>query len=197
MACRQPVRDGISSIKPEWRERLGEDHEIDLGVLGAISDTALTREAAIDARENGLPNTFVSGRNIIFLTFAAAIAYRRNLAALVGGMCETDYSGYPDCRERTVKAMAAALSLGMDRCLKIETPLMWLDKSEAWQLAADTGGPALVDMILERTHTCYLGVREERHDWGYGCGECPACQLRKNGWRIFARSWCQGSDTLT
>lgn len=171
---------------PEWSNRLGDDHVIDLAVLGQISETSLTRDVAIAYEQSGLPNTFVPGRNLLFLTFAATIAYRRGLDVLVGGMCETDFSGYPDCRDNTMKAMQLALSLGLDRKLHVETPLMWIDKAQTWALADQLGGAALTDLIVEHTHTCYHGVRGERHDWGYGCGECPACALRKAGhakWR--------------
>jgi len=171
---------------PEWSDRLGDDHAIDLAVLGQISETSLTRDVAIAYEQSGLPNTFVPGRNLLFLTFAATIAYRRGLDVLVGGMCETDFSGYPDCRDNTMKAMQLALSLGLDRKLRVETPLMWIDKAQTWALAAQLGGTALTALIVEHTHTCYHGVRGKRHDWGYGCGECPACALRKAGhakWR--------------
>ena len=171
---------------PEWSDRLGDDHVIDLAVLGQISETSLTRDVAIAYEQSGLPNTFVPGRNLLFLAFAATIAYRRGLDVLVGGMCETDFSGYPDCRDNTMKAMQLALSLGLDRKLRVETPLMWIDKAQTWALADQLGGDALTDLIVEHTHTCYHGVRGERYDWGYGCGECPACALRKAGhakWR--------------
>ena len=171
---------------PDWSTRLGDDHVVDLAVLGQISETSLTRDVAIAYEQSGLPNTFVPGRNLLFLTFAATIAYRRGLDVLVGGMCETDFSGYPDCRDNTMKAMQLALSLGLDRKLRVETPLMWIDKAQTWALAAQLGGTALTALIVEHTHTCYHGVRGKRHDWGYGCGECPACALRKAGhakWR--------------
>jgi 7-cyano-7-deazaguanine synthase len=159
-----------------------EDSVIDLSVLGRISDTALTRDIAFAYEKSGLPNTFVPGRNLLFLTVAAAVAYRRGIDVLVGGMCETDFSGYPDCRDETMKAMQQALALGLDRPLAIETPLMWIDKAQTWQLAQDLGGRALVDLIVEDTHTCYLGERGARHAWGHGCGTCPACALRKRGY---------------
>ena len=171
---------------PQWRDKLGDDHEVDLAVLGQISDTALTRDVAIAYEKNGLPNTFVPGRNLLFLTFAAAVAYRRGLNVLVGGMCETDFSGYPDCRDNTMKAMQVALSLGLDQTLRVETPLMWIDKADTWALAESLGGAVLTHLVIEHTHTCYNGVREVLHTWGYGCGECPACALRKAGfakWR--------------
>jgi 7-cyano-7-deazaguanine synthase len=174
---------------PAWAQKLGEDHMLDLGVLGQVSETSLTRDMAFKMESSGLPNTFVPGRNLLFLTLAAALAYRRDLDVIVTGVCETDFSGYPDCRDDTMKAMQIALSLGMDRRLLIETPLMWIDKAQTWQLAHDLGarakpegGAALVDLIVEHTHTCYLGDREHRHDWGYGCGTCPACDLRAKGW---------------
>ena len=170
----------------QWRDKLGEDHVVNLAVLGQISDTALTRDVAIAYEKNGLPNTFVPGRNLLFLTFAAAVAYRRGLNVLVGGMCETDFSGYPDCRDNTMKAMQVALSLGFDQTLRVETPLMWIGKADTWALAESLGGAALTDLVIEHTHTCYNGVRDTMHAWGYGCGECPACELRKAGfekWR--------------
>ncbi|WP_036283480.1 7-cyano-7-deazaguanine synthase QueC [Methylocystis sp. ATCC 49242] len=182
---RAALREGIARISPAWRERLGEDHTISIEALGAISDTALTREAEIAMNVDGLPNTFVPGRNLLFLTFAAALAYRRSILDLVGGMCETDYSGYPDCRDGTIRAMAQALSLGMDRAFVIHTPLMWIDKAATWRLAQELGGDALVQLIVEESHTCYLGERGRPFDWGYGCGECPACQLRAAGWERF------------
>ena len=184
--CRARLRDGISALDPAWAARLGEDHMVSLDALGAISDTALTRETAIAFEADGLPNTFVPGRNIVFLTFAAALAYRRDLRRIVGGMCETDFSGYPDCRDDTIKALQVALNLGMDRRFVLDTPLMWIDKAATWALAKETGGQPLVDLIVEDTHTCYLGERGARHDWGYGCGTCPACDLRAKGYWAFA-----------
>jgi 7-cyano-7-deazaguanine synthase len=175
----------IAAIKPGWGARLGEDHCLDLGVLGEISATAMTREVAITSDANGLPNTFVPGRNLVFLTFAAAVAHRRGLRHIVGGMCETDFSGYPDCRDDTVKAMQVALNLGMEKNFVLDTPLMWLDKADTWRLAEKLGGATLVDLIVAETHTCYLGERGQRHEWGYGCGECPACKLRAEGWRKY------------
>jgi 7-cyano-7-deazaguanine synthase len=177
-----------------WRARLGDDHLLDVAVLGQVSETSLTRDMAFEMESSGLPNTFVPGRNLLFLTLAAALAYRRGLQVLVTGVCETDFSGYPDCRDDTMKAMQIALSLGMDRRLLIETPLMWIDKAETWALAHKLGqtsgvaggGQALVDLIVEHTHTCYLGDRTHRHAWGYGCGSCPACKLRARGWAGFA-----------
>ncbi len=176
------VRAHLAGVLPQAAERLGPDHLLDLSVLGSVSDSALTQERAIALQANGLPNTFVPGRNLVFLALAAALAYRRSTRVLVGGMCETDYSGYPDCRQATLEAMQSALSLGLDETMRVEAPLMWLDKARIWALAQDLGGPALVELIVEHTHTCYLGQRDRRHDWGFGCGECPACRLRAAGW---------------
>jgi 7-cyano-7-deazaguanine synthase len=183
--CRGRILERLRCGFPEWAAKLGEDHLVDLGVLGWISDTALTRDAAIRFEETGLPNTFVPGRNILFFTFAAAIGYRRGSRHLVGGMCETDYSGYPDCRDDTLKALQVALGLGMDRRFVIETPLMWIDKAATWALAHSLGGAPLVELIVEHTHSCYLGDRSRRHEWGMGCGRCPACRLRKQGWERY------------
>jgi 7-cyano-7-deazaguanine synthase len=179
--CRPRVREALAALKPEWAGRLANDHLIDVGVLGQISDTALTAGRAIEMQANGLPSTFVPARNLLFLSLAAALAYRRGLSVLVGGMCETDYSGYPDCRDNTLKAMQVALSLGLAAPMTIETPLMWLDKAATWALAQQLGGAALVDLTVELTHSCYLGDREHRHAWGWGCGTCPACELRARG----------------
>jgi 7-cyano-7-deazaguanine synthase len=175
---------------PEWAAKLGEDHLLDLAVLGAVSETSLTRQTAFQMESTGLPNTFVPGRNLLFLTLAAAVAYRRGLQVIVTGVCETDFSGYPDCRDDTMKAMQLALSLGMDKRFLIETPLMWIDKAATWSLAQSLGGQVLVDLIVEHTHTCYLGTRDQRHAWGYGCGECPACQLRARGWDAYSSGRC-------
>ena len=183
--CRGAVREGLAGLSPLWAERLGEDHLLDLSVLGQISDTALTDEAEIAMRADGLPNTFVPGRNLLFFTFAAALAYRRGLRHLVGGMCETDYSGYPDCRDDTLKALQATLNLGMNARAVLHTPLMWVDKAGTWAMAEQLGGRALVDLVREQTHSCYLGDRTHRHDWGYGCGACPACELRARGWSAY------------
>ncbi len=185
LAQRGRIRDGLRKLNPTWDARLGDDHTIQLDALGALSDTALTRDVAIGMESSGLPNTFVPGRNIVFLTFAAALAYRRGLRRIVGGMCETDFSGYPDCRDDAIKALQVALNLGMDSRFVLETPLMWLDKAETWLLAQRLGGEGLVALIVEESHTCYLGERGERHDWGYGCGECPACALRAQGFGRF------------
>lgn len=185
LECRQSVLTGIRDQFPAWNCKLGDDHMLDLSILGRISDTALTAGKAIEMQVNGLPNTFVPGRNLLFFTLAAAVAYRRGLQVLVGGMCETDYSGYPDCRDSTLKALQVAIALGMDQQLVIETPLMWIDKSQTWQMAAKLGGMALVDLIKTETHTCYVGDHTTRHEWGYGCGMCPACELRKKGYEVF------------
>jgi len=182
LIVRKRVLDRIRAEFPDWAARLGEDQVLDLSEFGAISDTALTREAEIEMTAAGLPSTFVPGRNLVFFTYAAAIAYRRRTPVLVGGMCETDYSGYPDCRNETLQTLARALSLGLDWNVTIETPLMWIDKAGTWALAHELGGERLVDLIVEETHTCYLGNREHRHEWGYGCGTCPACELRRKGW---------------
>jgi 7-cyano-7-deazaguanine synthase len=185
MECRERILARLRREFPEWAAKLGQDHVIDLSVLGQVSDTALTGESAIAFAESGLPNTFVPGRNLLFFTFAAAIGYRRGLKHLVGGMCETDYSGYPDCRDDTLKALQATLSLGMDRRFVIHTPLMWRDKRATWELARELSGMPLVELIREESHSCYHGDREHRQDWGYGCGECPACDLRRKGWEAF------------
>jgi 7-cyano-7-deazaguanine synthase len=166
---------------PHWAVKLGDDHLIDLGVLGQISDTSLTSDSEIKMTAAGLPNTFVPGRNLLFLTFAAALGYRRGLDIMVGGMCETDFSGYPDCRDDTIKALQVAVSLGMGQRFTFETPLMWIDKAATWAMAQDLGGDKLVNIVLEDSHTCYLGERGVLHTWGHGCGQCPACSLRKAG----------------
>jgi 7-cyano-7-deazaguanine synthase len=182
---RPRVRAALLEAFPRWAGRLGEDHRLDLAALAEISDSAMTSDVAIAARADGLPNTFVPGRNLLFLTFAAALAYRRGVQTLVAGMCETDFSGYPDCRDETIKALGVALNLGMATQLVIETPLMWIDKAASWRLARELGGERLVDIIREDTHTCYEGDRSHRHDWGWGCGECPACKLRASGYAAF------------
>jgi len=182
LSCRPNVRAAITALKPEWAARLGPDHMLDAGVLTSLGETSMTHETEITMTEAGLPSTFVPGRNLLFLTLAGALAYRRGAHTLVGGMCETDYSGYPDCRRDTLDAQAQTLSLGMDHLIKIETPLMSIDKAATWALAYEIGGRALVDLIVEETHTCYKGDREHRHDWGYGCADCPACELRARGW---------------
>lgn len=185
LECRLNILQEIRNRFPNWAQRLREDHVLDLKLLGQISDTAMTAEKTIEFEENGLPNTFVPGRNLLFLTFAATIAYRRGLTVLVGGMCETDYSGYPDCRDNALKATQVALSLGMDAPVIIETPLMWLNKAQTWRLAEDLGSQDFVKLIQEESHTCYLGTRQQKHEWGYGCGTCPACELRKTGYEQY------------
>lgn len=187
LQCRINILLEIRNRFPNWAKRLGDDYVLDLKLLGQISDTAMTAEKEIEFEKNGLPNTFVPGRNLLFFTFAAAIAYRRGLSVLVGGMCETDYSGYPDCRDNTLKSLQVSLGLGMDLPLVIETPLMWLDKKQTWDLAKDLGGLGFVEFVQEETHTCYLGDRQHRHEWGYGCNDCPACELRRNGFEAFQR----------
>ncbi|PCK92904.1 7-cyano-7-deazaguanine synthase QueC [Pseudomonas viridiflava] len=185
LECRLNILQEVRNRFPNWTQRLGEDHVLDLKLLGQISDTAMTAEKTIEFEKNGLPNTFVPGRNLLFLTFAATIAYRRDLTVLVGGMCETDYSGYPDCRDNTLKATQVALSLGMDAPVIIETPLMWLNKAQTWRLAESVGGQDFVSLVQEESHTCYLGTRQQKHEWGYGCGTCPACELRKTGYEQY------------
>ena len=193
LQARQVVLSELRQRFPAWSSRLGEDHMLDLAVLGKVSETSLTRDTAFKMEASGLPNTFVPGRNLLFLTLAAALAYRRGIDVIVTGVCETDFSGYPDCRDDTMKALQVALSLGMDHRFLIDTPLMWIDKAETWRMAemlgeagaVGGGGQALVDLIVEHTHTCYLGDREHRHAWGYGCGSCPACELRARGWERY------------
>lgn len=181
--ARERVLDAFYTRFPAWAARLGDDHVLDLPALGSISDTSLTRDTAISVSAAGLPTTFVPGRNLLFFTYAAALGWRRGISTLVGGMCETDYSGYPDCRNDTLQTLAKALGLGLDKPVTIETPLMYVDKAGTWAMAHTLGGDVLVNTIVEETHTCYLGDRTERHDWGYGCGNCPACELRAKGWR--------------
>jgi len=182
LEARQAVRARMAREFPHWGARLGEDHMLDIRSFGAIGETAMTSDRAIEVTGRGLPSTFVPGRNLVFLVYAAALADRRGLTALVGGMCETDFSGYPDCRRDTLDAMERALNLGMEHAFRVETPLMTLTKAQTWALAAALGGEALVEIILEDSHTCYLGQRGERHAWGHGCGTCPACDLRARGW---------------
>ena len=184
MDQRAGIRERFAA-KERWQGRLGADHVIDLAALGDISATSLTSDVAFAMGEGGLPNSFVPGRNLIFLTFAAAIAYRRGLKHIVTGVCETDYSGYPDCRDDTIKALQVALNLGMERRFVLETPLMWIDKAATWGMARDIGGDWLVELIRTDTHTCYLGDRTALHAWGYGCGSCPACELRRTGHKRF------------
>ena len=187
LECRGKILEQIKHDFPQWANRLGSDHMLDLQLLGQISDTALTQDKAIEMHANGLPSSFVPGRNLIFFTFAAAIAYRRGLQVLVGGMCETDYSGYPDCRDNTLKAMQVALSLGLDAPMVVETPLMWIDKAATWRMAHTLGDDALVRLIQDQTHTCYLGDHSTKNEWGYGCGSCPACELRKSGYEAYVK----------
>lgn len=186
MTCRAGIREGLPKLKSKWETRLGEDHILDLSVLGQMSETALTRDVAIEMNEDGLPNTFVPGRNLVFLTFAGALAYRRGINVLVGGMCEADFSGYPDCRKETLDAQMQALSLGLDKTMTLETPLMHLSKAGAWSLCETLGGEALVSLVNEKTHSCYKGDHETQNEWGYGCGDCPACELRAAGWVEYA-----------
>jgi 7-cyano-7-deazaguanine synthase len=190
LECRAPIRDAIGKIA-DWDGRLGPDHLVDLkGAMAGVGATAMTAAVAIEMTAQGLPNTFVPGRNLMFLTAAAGLAWRRGIKCIVGGMCETDYSGYPDCRDDAIKAMQVALNIGMQQRFVIETPLMWIDKAATWAMAKQLGGVALVDIIVALTHTCYLGDRTHRHDWGYGCGTCPACDLRAVGWR----RWCDSGS---
>jgi 7-cyano-7-deazaguanine synthase len=186
LSVRPLLLEKIVTIDGAWAERLGEDHLIDLSLLAKMSETALTHDVDIALRKDGLPNTFVPGRNLLFMMVAATLAYRRGLGILVGGMCETDFSGYPDCRDDSMKALQVALNLGMATRMRLETPLMWLDKSATWQLAQTLGGAQLVDLIRHDTHTCYLGERGVMHSWGHGCGTCPACVLRANGYAAFS-----------
>lgn len=183
--CRMRILTRLRADYPHWAAKLGQDHLLDLSVLAAIGDTAMTSERAIEFDANGLPNTFVPGRNLLFFNFAAAVAYRRGLQVLVGGMCETDYSGYPDCRDNTLKALQVAMSLGLASPMVVETPLMWLDKAQTWRMAQDLGGNDFVSLIKEQTHTCYLGNHTDWHVWGFGCGQCPACDLRRSGFEKY------------
>ncbi len=185
LETRQGLLEKLRAGFPDWSARLGDDHVLELPTLGRISETSLTRTTEIEIGAAGLPNTFVPGRNLLFFTYAAALAWRRGITTLVGGMCETDYSGYPDCRNDTLQTLARALSLGLDKTMTIETPLMYVDKAGTWALADTLGSQALVDLIVEDTHTCYLGDRSRRHVWGYGCGTCPACDLRAKGWNAW------------
>lgn len=185
LSVRMTLREKMAALNPAWASRLQEDHLVRIDALAAISETALTRETEIEIAENGLPTTFVPGRNLLFLGFAGALAYRRGARHLVAGMCETDYSGYPDCRDDTMKAMQLALTLGLDKRITIHTPLMWIDKADTFALAEELGGTAFLDLVVEDSHSCYLGDRSRRHAWGYGCGTCPACQLRAQGFAKF------------
>lgn len=185
MTVRPRILERLAALDPKWKTRLGEDHVVNIDSLGAISETSLTRNVQIEMNTSGLPSTFVPGRNLIFFAFAGAVAYRRGLKNLVAGMCETDYSGYPDCRDDTIKAMQLALGLGMDRRFVIHTPMMWIDKAATFELAERIGGKPLSDIVIEETHSCYMGDRVHRHEWGYGCGTCPACQLRASGYEKY------------
>ena len=187
LAMRAPLLASLRALNGDWHQRLGDDHLLDLSLLSQISESALTRETDIAMQANGLPNTFVPGRNLLFITVAAALAYRRGIGVIVGGMCETDYSGYPDCRDEALRALETALQLGMAMPVSLQTPLMWLNKAATWQLADDLGGAPLVELIRTETHTCYRGERGALHDWGHGCGTCPACALRANGYREYQR----------
>ena len=189
MTARQSVRNALAEAFPDWAARMGPDRVVDLSGYGDLAESALTREAEIAFSEDGLPTTFVPARNLVFLTVASALAMRKAIPVLVGGMCQTDYSGYPDCREETILAQQNALTLGLGRVMSVETPLMHLTKAQTWALAHDLGGDRLVDLIVEHSHTCYLGDHETRHDWGYGCGRCPACELRAAGWT----EWREGA----
>jgi 7-cyano-7-deazaguanine synthase len=188
LECRLHVRSALHAQFPRWASKLGDDHLIDLTVLGQISDTALTRQCEIKMNDQGMPNTFVPGRNLLFFNFAAAVAYRRSLSVLVGGMCETDFSGYPDCRDNTLRALQVAISLGIDAPMTIDTPLMWQDKAQTWALIEQLGGEPLIELVVEHTNTCYLGERTQRHPWGYGCKLCPACDLRSKGYATWLMS---------
>lgn len=186
MKCRLEVRTSVKESFPQWADKLGEDHVINLAGLGQISETSLTRDVEIGVHENGLPTTFVPGRNLIFLNYAAALGWRRGVSHLVAGMCEADFSGYPDCRQETLDSQMQAISLGLDRDYTLHTPLMYLSKAGAWHLAMSLGGEKLVQIIREKTHTCYKGVHSDLHPWGYGCGDCPACELRAKGWSEYS-----------
>jgi 7-cyano-7-deazaguanine synthase len=185
LTMRPQLLQKMRGLSTDWDQKLGEDHMIDLSLISQLSSTAMTENIAIQMQENGLPNTFVPGRNLMFMMVAATLAYRRQLGVLVGGMCETDFSGYPDCRDDSLKALQVALNLGMASRLTIETPLMWIDKAESWRLAESLGGEKLIELIRHDTHTCYLGERGQMHDWGHGCGTCPACDLRAKGYHQY------------
>jgi 7-cyano-7-deazaguanine synthase len=188
MECREPIRQGVARLSPLWAGRLGPDRVIPLDVLGAVSVSTLTADLPMaSSRADGLPATFVPGRNLVFLTFAAIVAFQRGLKRVVTGVCETDFSGYPDCRDDTIKALQTALNLGMNSRLVLETPLMWIDKAETWALAEALGGDGLVELIVQETHTCYNGDRRTRHAWGFGCGQCDACRLRLAGWQRYSQ----------
>ena len=193
LSVRPRIRARIAALDAKWAQRLGEDHVVRIDALAAISETALTRDTAIEMADSGLPTTFVPGRNLIFFAFAGALAYRRGTKHLVAGMCETDYSGYPDCRDDTIKAMQLALNLGMERRFVVHTPLMWVDKAATFALAHELGGDALIEVLIEDTHSCYLGDRKTRHAWGFGCGECPACKLRAGGFSRWTATRAPGA----
>ncbi|MCP1200427.1 7-cyano-7-deazaguanine synthase QueC [Notoacmeibacter sp. MSK16QG-6] len=189
LECRMTILENLRGGEfPQWADRLGDDHMVPMKELAAISETAMTEDVEFETGRQGLPNTFVPGRNLLFFTYAATIAWRRGIRHLIGGMCETDYSGYPDCRDDTLKALQVTLNLGMDMRSVIHTPLMWLDKGQTFELAEDLGGQPFLNLIVENSHSCYRGERSQRHEWGYGCGACPACELRANGWRAFKAS---------
>ncbi len=185
LICRKTILEKIPALFPKWAKKIGSDTLIDLKSLSAIADTSLTRETEIKFSANGLPNTFVPGRNLLFFNYAAALAYRLGIKDLIGGMCETDFSGYPDCRDETLKALERAINLGMAENFKIHTPLMWVDKAETWRMAKAIGGQPLVDLIIHETHSCYKGDHTKQHVWGYGCAACPACDLRQAGFEAF------------
>ena len=188
LTCRAKLREGLAALNPAWADRLGDDHTLPLPALAEIGGTALIGDGEIKMLDNDLPSTFVPGRNLLFLTYGAALAYRRGLGVLVGGMCETDFSGYPDCRRDTLDALQSALQMGMESGITIETPLMHIDKAATWAMAEELGGAALVDLIVEESHSCYRGDRTQRHDWGYGCGDCPACDLRAKGYAAYCEA---------
>ena len=196
MDVREPIRRGLSAFSVDWSQRLGADRVVSLDVLGAVSASALTSDLAFGRRPDGLPSTFVPGRNLVFLTFAAIVAHQRGLKNVVTGVCETDFSGYPDCRDDTVKALQVAINLGMEARIVLQTPLMWIDKAETWQLASDLGGSKLVSLIIDETHTCYFGDRSLRHEWGVGCGACDACHLRAKGWSRYLSATRPGAHLL-
>ncbi|MDD6247490.1 MULTISPECIES: 7-cyano-7-deazaguanine synthase QueC [Desulfovibrio] len=191
LECRGKVRSAIAALKPEWQDRLGPDTLLDISLFRQLADTALTSDMPIEQEGEGIPNTFVPGRNLLFIMHAAAWAYGKNIHHLVLGVCESDSSGYPDCRDDSIKAMQVALNTGMDSHFVLHTPLMWLDKADTWRLAEDLGGMPLVDCILEQSHTCYEGTRGERYPWGYGCGQCPACKLRAHGYEVYLSRYHQ------
>ena len=195
LQARQQVLAQLRQQFPQWAARLGEDHVLNVDVIGQIGGSALTEDMAIAMQQDGLPNTFVPGRNLLFMTLAGALAYRRGLQVLVTGVSEADFSGYPDCRDDTMKAMQLALSLGMDKRFVIDTPLMWIDKAATWQLAYELGGQALIDLIVQDSHTCYQGERASRHAWGAGCGQCPACVLRAEGWQRWQQAGAAAAPT--